>query len=178
MQILSTIIYYIRSTNIQYSFELISLIFSCTSVRLSIQSIIDELKTHEHQLIETISQEERARLKQLETLQQDVTMASSLLSSLISQSRRLIQATDDLGLMKQIKDYHQVEEKMKESVKRVNQELMGVEKMRVKNEEEMVEMKELDGMVEEMKKRIKSMGRMRAISVKLMKPMHMEVLID
>ena len=117
--------------------------FKCNSVRRSIQSIIDVLKTREHQLIESITQEERSRLKQLETLQQDITMASSLLSSLISQSQRLKQTTDDLNLMKQIKEYHQVEEKMKESVERANQELMKVEKMDMKNQE-MMEKKELD----------------------------------
>ena len=114
------------------------------SVHISIQSIIDELKTCEHQLIEYITQEEQARLKQLETLQQDVTMASSLLSSLISQSQGLKQTTEDLSLMKQIKEYHQVEEKMKESVERANQELVRVEKMEMKNQE-MMEKKELDG---------------------------------
>ena len=54
-------------------------------------------------------------------------MASSFLSSLISQSQRLKQTTDDLSLMKQIKEYHQVEEQMKESVERANQEFMRVE---------------------------------------------------
>ena len=120
------------------------MLFQCTSVRISIQSIIDELKNREHQLIESIAQEERARLKQLETLQQDVTMASSLLSSLISQSQRLKQTTDDLSLMKQIKEYHQAEEKIKESVERANQELVRVEKMDMKNQE-MMEKKALDG---------------------------------
>ena len=124
-----------------------------------------------------ITQEERARLKQLEILQQDVTMASSLLSSLISQSQRLNQTTDDLGLMKQMKEYHQVEAKMKESVERANQELMRVKKMDMKNQE-MMEKKELDGMMEEMKKMIKSMGRVRVISVELMKIMQMMVMID
>ena len=76
-------------------------------------------------------------------------MASSLLSSLISQSQRLKQTTDDLSLMKQIKEYHQVEDKMKESVERANQALMRVEKMEMKNQE-MVEKKELDATVEEM----------------------------
>ena len=101
----------------------------CNSVRISIQSI---------------NQEERARLKQLETLQQDVTMASSLLSSLISQSQRLNQTTDELSLMQQIKEYHEVEEKMKESVESANQELMSVEKMDMKKQE-MMEKKELIG---------------------------------
>ena len=73
-----------------FSFH-ICLLFECTSVRTSIQSIIDELKTREHQLIESITREERSRLEQLETLQQDVIMASSLLSSLISRSQRLKQ---------------------------------------------------------------------------------------
>ena len=112
-------------------------VFEYTSVRISIQSIIDELKNREHQLIESIIQEERSRLKQLETLQQDVTMASSLLSSFISQSQRLKQTTDDLNLMKQIKEYHQVEDKMKESVERANQELMRVEKLGMKKQEMM-----------------------------------------
>ena len=109
--------------------------------------MIDELKIREHQLIESITQEERSRLKQLETLQQDVNMASSLLSSLISQSQRLNQTTDDLSLMKQIKEYHQVEEKMKESVERTNQELMRVEKMDMKNQEMIVVVEEEDVVV-------------------------------
>ena len=151
--------------------------FECTSVRISVQSIIDEIKNREHQLIESITQEEKSRLKQLETLQQDVTMASSLLSSLISQSQRLKQTTDDLVLMKQIKEYHQVEERMKESVERANQELMRVEKMDMKNQE-MMEKKELDATVEEMKKTIKSMGRVRVISVEVINIMQMKVMID
>ena len=79
--------------------------------------------------------------------------------------------------MKQIKEYHQVEEKMKESVERANQELMRVEKMDMKNQE-MVEKKALDEMVEEMKKMIKSMGRVKVISVELMRIMQMEVMIN
>ena len=147
------------------------------SVRISIQSIIDELKNREHQLIESITHEERSRLKQLEILQQDVTMASSLLSSLISQSQRLKQTTDDLSLMKQIKEYHQVEEKMKERVARGNQELMRVEKMDMKNQE-MMEKKKLNKIVNAMKMKIKSMGNVRVMSVELMKIMQMEVMID
>ena len=147
------------------------------SVRISIQSIIDELKTREYQLIESINQEERSRLKQLDILQQDVTMASSLLSSLISQSQGLKQITDDLSLMKQMKEYHQMEDKMKESVRRANQELTQVEKMDMKNQE-MVEKKELDGVVEGMKKMIKPMGRVRVITTDLLEIIKQEVVFD
>ena len=146
-------------------------------IELGLDLISHDEFEFEYQLIDTITQEERSRLKQLETLQQNVTMASSLLSSLISQSQRLNQTTDNLSLMKQIKEYHQVEEKMKVSVERANQELMGVEKVDMKKQE-MMEKKELDATVEEMKKMIKTMGRVKVISVELMKIMQMEVMID
>ena len=69
--------------------------------------------------------------------------------------------------------FHQVEEKMKESVERASQELMKVEKMDMKKPE-MMEKKELDEMVEEMKKKVKSLGRVKVISVELVSIMQMK----
>ena len=173
--ITSICIIFIKSVLITLTIPIELIIFFISS---TIQSMIDELKNREHQLIESINHEEQARLKQLETLQQDVIMSSSLLSSLISQSQRLKQTTDGLVVMKQMKEYHQVEEKMKESVKRANQEMAEVEKMDMKNQELMMEKKALDAMVEEMKKMMRSMVIVREMPVDSMEIMQMEVMID
>ena len=57
-------------------------------VRTSIQSIINQIKIREKELIEGLIHEEQNRLKQLNVLQHDIHTASTLMSSIISQPQQ------------------------------------------------------------------------------------------
>ena len=106
-------------------FRIVLVCFVMCSVRNFIQSIIDEAKAREKYLMQSIICEERSRLAQLESLQQLVTMAASFASAVIFQSQRLSHPLDDLTLLTQMKEFHQVETRMIEATERAQQKFTG-----------------------------------------------------
>ena len=131
-------------------------------MRTSIQTLIDKLKIREQQLIEAIIQEEQHRLKQLNVLQHDTHIASTFISSFVSQSERLKQKIDDEILMMKHQD-----KEMKEMVQQIEQEFYTLKKMNLPNQPLLV-----IGNLGDIMEQIERIGRVnRSVSLKMMKAM-------